>query len=257
MYPRIPWEPVVDPLESTEHIFWTSGLQRTSTHFLNKVSTFHLQFALAHRNSERKTLECTYMSISTMEGNSFCEYSITVCKQHWVLWFVVCVTCAGLQLDGLLVLVVARIVLSQHIILTWPIMLMFTLYLYDRTRQMVTMVTTVLAARPRNLVFVPGNTGNIFLFSIMLDRLWNQSVCCWLHTVIKEAIRQFDNPNVITLTYKYNEVPEWSKRSTAATWRSQLITVGAVHISAWQHFRVSSGISQQVTPYVTWDAQLL
>ena len=117
MYPRIAWEPVVDPLGSAEHILLTSGLQRTSTHFLNKVSTFHLYFALAHRNSERKTLECTYMSISIMEGNSFCEYSVTVCKQHWVLWFVVCVTCAGLQLDGLLVLIVARIVLSQHIIL--------------------------------------------------------------------------------------------------------------------------------------------
>ena len=48
--------------------------------------------------------------------------------------------------------------------------------------------------------------------------------------------REIDHPLVRTLTYKYNGVPEWSKRSTAVTLRSQLITVGAVHTSAKQNF---------------------
>ena len=115
MYSRVPWEPVVDPLGSAWHILWTAGLQCESAHFLRKVSTFHLYFALAHRNSERKTLGCTYdMPINLEEGNSLCECSMTVCKQQCVL----CVTCAGHQLDGRLLLIVASFVQSQHVIRT-------------------------------------------------------------------------------------------------------------------------------------------
>jgi len=69
--------------------------------------------------------------------------------------------------------------------------------------------------------------------------------------------REVDHPHVRTLTYTHNGVPEWSKRSTAVTSRSQLIRIGVVHRSARKIFTVSSGVSQHVNPYVTWDAKLL
>ena len=208
MYPRIPWEPVVDPLESTEHILWTSGLQRTSAHFLNEVSTFHLYFALAHRNSERKSLECTYMSISVEEGNSYCEYSVIVCKQHWVLWFVVCVwrVPAFNWTDSWCWLWRESYWASISSLpdrLCWRSLCICTIEPRDGDHG-----GYGIGCTPEESYFCSWQHRKIFLFSIILDRLWNQSVCCWLHSGVKGG-SSWDRP---TICKNVDLQVQWSAR---------------------------------------------
>jgi len=124
------------------------------------------------------------MPISVEEGNSFCECSITVCKQHCLLWCCVCYVCwpsAGRTPAGdcgeLWIEPACHPYLTDYADI-------HSVWSNTRDGDYGDYGTGWM---PEGSCYCSWQYWKIFLFSIILGRLWFQTVAYWLHTGVKAA----------------------------------------------------------------------